>query len=57
MRVVKGEGMPIYRNPFEKGDMFITFEVTFPPQNFADHDQLKVCMDYSFKAIRHEILL
>lgn len=41
MRAVKGEGMPVYRNPFDKGDMIITFEVTFPPQNFADNGQLK----------------
>lgn len=41
VRCVKGEGMPFYRNPFEKGDIYITFEITFPPQNFADADQLK----------------
>ncbi|TRY56729.1 hypothetical protein DNTS_012989 [Danionella cerebrum] len=26
VRVVRGEGMPQYRNPFEKGDLFIKFE-------------------------------
>ncbi|XP_014775239.1 dnaJ homolog subfamily A member 2 [Octopus bimaculoides] len=35
-KVVKGEGMPIYRNPFEKGDLFITFDVEFPSNNFLD---------------------
>ena len=42
MRVVKGEGFPIYRNPFEKGDLVIKFDISFPPQNFANPQQLKV---------------
>ncbi|KAL4234604.1 DnaJ subfamily A member 2 [Mactra antiquata] len=41
LKVVKGEGFPHYRNPFEKGDLFIKFEVEFPPQNFANAQQLK----------------
>ena len=39
---VPGEGMPQYRNPFEKGNLYIKFDVTFPPQHFADEPQLKV---------------
>lgn len=27
---VKGEGMPIYRNPFEKGNLYVEFEIMFP---------------------------
>jgi len=42
VRSVASEGMPIYRNPFEKGNLFIKFEVTFPPKNFANEKQLKV---------------
>lgn len=42
VRVVKGEGFPHYRNPFEKGDLLVKFDVVFPPQNFADTAQLKV---------------
>jgi hypothetical protein len=34
--------MCVYRSPFEKGDIYITFDITFPPQNFADTDQLSV---------------
>ncbi|KAL5021318.1 hypothetical protein ScPMuIL_000473 [Solemya velum] len=41
IRCVKEEGMPRYRNPFEKGNLYIKFDVTFPPQNFATEDQLK----------------
>jgi len=29
-KVVKGEGMPAYKNPFEKGDLIIKFNVAFP---------------------------
>ncbi|KAH3774260.1 dnaJ homolog subfamily A member 2-like [Dreissena polymorpha] len=41
VKVVKGEGFPQQRNPFEKGDMLIKFEVEFPPNNFADESKLK----------------
>jgi len=30
VKVAAGEGMPIYRNPFEKGNLVITFEVEYP---------------------------
>lgn len=42
LRAVIGEGMPIVRNPFEKGNLYIKFEVTFPPKNFANEMELKV---------------
>ena len=42
-RCVYNEGMPIYRNPFEKGNLYIKFELTFPPNQFANEKQLKVC--------------
>ena len=42
MRCVRGEGFPHYRNPFEKGDLLIKFDITFPPQHFANEQQLKV---------------
>ena len=31
-RAVHGEGMPQYRNPFEKGRLIISFNVVFPDQ-------------------------
>eukprot|EP00088_Acartia_fossae_P068563 TRINITY_DN8724_c0_g1_i2.p1 TRINITY_DN8724_c0_g1~~TRINITY_DN8724_c0_g1_i2.p1 ORF type:complete len:410 (+),score=122.85 TRINITY_DN8724_c0_g1_i2:47-1276(+) len=31
LKAVRGEGMPQYRNPFEKGRLIITFNVVFPP--------------------------
>uniref|UniRef100_A0AAX7SNG9 J domain-containing protein n=1 Tax=Astatotilapia calliptera TaxID=8154 RepID=A0AAX7SNG9_ASTCA len=40
IRVVKGEGMPQYRNPFEKGDLYIKFEVQFPENNWINPEKL-----------------
>merc|ERR1719476_684962 len=31
LKQVQGEGMPYYRNPFEKGRLLIQFNVVFPP--------------------------
>lgn len=42
MRGVVGEGMPIYKNPFEKGDLYIRIEVDFPENYFANEGKLKV---------------
>jgi DnaJ family protein A protein 1 len=41
IKIVYGEGMPQYRNPFEKGRLFIQFKVVFPKDNFASADALK----------------
>ena len=32
--------MPKYKDPFEKGKLFIKFKVIFPPANFANASQL-----------------
>lgn len=42
---VKGivhEGMPIYKSPFDRGNLYIKFSVTFPENHFADPSTLKV---------------
>lgn len=38
---IQGEGMPQYKNPFEKGNLYIKFDVVFPENNFATEEQLK----------------
>lgn len=38
---VKGEGMPIYRNPFEHGNLYIKFQVEFPEKHFTSEENLK----------------
>lgn len=41
IRTVKNEGMPIYKNPFEHGHLYVKFEVEFPENNFVSEEQLK----------------
>lgn len=42
VRTVLEEGMPKYRNPFEKGNLFIKFDITFPTNNFVAEPKLRV---------------
>ena len=42
MKVIHGEGMPTYKNPFHKGDLIVKFTIQFPEDNFATEEQLKV---------------
>ncbi|XP_014670879.1 PREDICTED: dnaJ homolog subfamily A member 2-like isoform X2 [Priapulus caudatus] len=37
---VEREGMPFYKNPFEKGNLHIRFDVRFPENGFADNSAL-----------------
>ena len=34
MKVLEGEGMPHYRDPFTKGNLIINFEVVFPSEDW-----------------------
>ena len=43
-RTILGEGMPQHRNIFNKGQLIITFTVTFPPEGFLPVKKLKVCL-------------
>lgn len=38
---IEGEGMPQYKNPFEKGNLYITFDVTMPDSYFMPEPKLK----------------
>jgi len=40
-RVILNEGMPLHRNPFEKGHLYIEFDVIFPPNNYLITEKLK----------------
>ena len=40
-RVVRGQGMPQHRNPFEKGDLYIEFDVHFPEEKWTSLEKLK----------------
>lgn len=41
VRAVMNEGMPIYKNPFEKGNLYITFEIKFPKNHFTSEHNLR----------------
>uniref|UniRef100_A0A8C4NE28 DnaJ homolog subfamily A member 1 n=1 Tax=Eptatretus burgeri TaxID=7764 RepID=A0A8C4NE28_EPTBU len=40
VKCVLNEGIPFYRNPFEKGRLFIHFSVKFPPADFLPANRL-----------------
>lgn len=39
VKAVKGEGMPVHRDPFAKGDLIIKFQIIFPESYFAPKDE------------------
>lgn len=39
IKVAQGEGMPIYRNPFEKGNLIIKFSVEYPSKDWFTDNQ------------------
>ncbi|CAH0700712.1 unnamed protein product [Spodoptera exigua] len=41
LKCIQGEGMPQFKNPFEKGNLYIKFDVVFPENNFATEEQMK----------------
>ena len=41
---ITGEGMPFYKNPFEKGNLYVKFDVTFPEDNFVNEKILEVTL-------------
>jgi len=41
MRVIPGEGMPTHKRPFDKGNLFIKFDVVFPEPGAFTKAQLK----------------
>jgi DnaJ-class molecular chaperone len=53
---IEGEGMPHYRNPFERGNLYIKFDVTFPESHFANEVKLKVWFLYSLLSLANEYL-
>lgn len=41
IKAIKGEGMPIHRNPFEKGNLYIRFNIEYPAKYEIKPNQLK----------------
>jgi DnaJ family protein A protein 2 len=40
--MIAGEGMPRYRNPTQKGNLIVKFEIDFPNKNFLSEAEMKV---------------
>ncbi|XP_018647887.1 putative hsp40, subfamily A, members 1,2,4 [Schistosoma mansoni] len=40
-RAIEGEGMPRYKNPFDKGRLIIKFDIVFPKNGFLPKTQLE----------------
>lgn len=48
VRAIQNEGMPIYKNPFEKGNLYIKFDVKFPENNSISESDIKVRSERTF---------
>ncbi len=41
-RCILNEGMPMYRNPYEKGNLYIKFDIKFPESHELTEEAIKV---------------
>lgn len=41
IKVIRNEGMPIYRNPFEKGNLYVRFTIDYPEKYSITPEQLR----------------
>jgi len=41
IRLIQNEGMPLYKKPYEKGNMYVQFNVEFPKPGYLKPQQLK----------------
>ncbi len=51
IRAIPNEGMPIYKNPYEKGNLYIKFDVKFPENNDLTEDQITVISFLIYESI------
>jgi DnaJ family protein A protein 2 len=52
IRAIPSEGMPIYKNPYEKGNLYVKFDVKFPENNTLTEEQISVsCIIILYKQI------
>ncbi|KAJ3344311.1 Type I HSP40 co-chaperone [Gonapodya sp. JEL0774] len=42
VKSINGEGMPVYRNPFQKGNLYVKFEIEFPPLGWFNPERLRL---------------
>lgn len=44
--VLRGEGMPIYRRPEEKGDLYVVFQIEMPDEQWLKTADVQVSTPY-----------
>ncbi|KAI8847734.1 hypothetical protein BC829DRAFT_490540 [Chytridium lagenaria] len=42
IKCIAHEGMPAYKRPYDKGNLYIKFDIEFPPPNFARPETLRM---------------
>jgi len=42
VKAINNEGMPRYKSPFDKGTLYVKFEVEFPKANWVDNSKLQL---------------
>ena len=55
VKCIMGEGMPQYRNPFEKGRLIVQFNVSFPEDGWLPVD--KISLLESLLPPRQEVII
>ncbi|TPX37585.1 hypothetical protein SmJEL517_g00472 [Synchytrium microbalum] len=40
VKVINGEGMPAFKRPFDKGNLYVKFEIQFPKDRWVEEDRL-----------------
>jgi DnaJ-class molecular chaperone len=48
IRAIQKEGMPIHKNPYEKGNLYVKFDVKFPENNTLSEEAIKVRSHFFF---------
>jgi len=41
VKCIRGSGMPQHRRPFDRGNLYVQFDVTFPPAKWTSLDKIK----------------
>ncbi len=65
IRAIPKEGMPVYKNPYERGNLYIKFDVKFPENSDFDETSIQVNLtitsfyhlDISYHKLRCQCLL
>ncbi|ORX82052.1 DnaJ-domain-containing protein [Anaeromyces robustus] len=54
-KCIQNEGMPTYKNPFDKGNLFVKFEIEFPNTEWYNDEKAKILKDVLPKKTNEKI--